>query len=244
MGGEILVGGYREVFGSWRKEEEVLELKEGYFFSFGGQELGKEYLLVRLGQLIELCLLTPPVFLLSYVFSNRLCFSSDHWLIVWVWMWCYITLLSYLFIWIWFTPILIFVLNSPDALLVWEPLDSNVKGDLTWNFAHSVYPIQGTLSCFFFPFISDISIYIPVLAPISGFSLDYWFDVLTCAWGEKHFLWYFGGQELWKSISKVIFSVFRDDLEKLLYLPFWSFTCYPGFISFVSLFSSMANLTH
>ena len=91
----------------------------------------------------------PPVFLLSYIFSNRLCFSSDHWLIVWVWMWCYITLLSYLFIWIWFTPILIFVLNSSDALLVWEPLDSNVKGDLTWNFAHSVYPIQGTLSCFF-----------------------------------------------------------------------------------------------
>ena len=87
-------------------------------------------------------------------------------------------------------------------------------------------PYSGYAILFFFPFISDISIYIPVLAPISGFSLDYWFDVLTCAWGEKHFLWYFGGQELWKSISKVIFSVFRDDLEKSLYLPFWSFTCY------------------
>ena len=87
-------------------------------------------------------------------------------------------------------------------------------------------PYSGYTILFFFPFISDISIYIPVLAPISGFSLDYWFDILTCAWGEKHFLWYFGGQELWKSISKVIFSVFRDDLEKSLYLPFWSFTYY------------------
>ena len=84
----------------------------------------------------------------------------------------------------------------------------------------------------FFPFISDISIYISVLAPIFGFSLDYWFDILTHAWGEKHFLWYFGGQELWKSISKVIFSVFRDDLEKSLYLPFWSFTFYPWVYQF------------
>ena len=139
---------------------------------------------------ISWTILTHSVFFLSHIFSCCLCF------LLWSLVSCsgisvmlYYFPLYFLLIWIWLIPLLVFILNSPDAPLAKTPGSQYERGSHLMLCSLCLLCHGYTISCFISSSISGISIHILFLAHVPGFVLDYWFCVLVCVWGERVVLW-------------------------------------------------------